>query len=243
MKSDLKKRHGWLPFALAALTITASLALPGAAAMWEDASLYRTPAARPAVSGAMSSQGRGLPVAYELYRKRLLSGESITAQEEVAEPLQSAKIFGEKTQSLADAGVLPPDAARMILTCLPEAGTAAISSQDGVTKLSCQHWQIEEGTEPSGWRCEAQWLASSGLVTSYSATFSMQETDAGSMLTAYRTYLGLDALTDWKMLDTASLAPGTAAMWSEDGQIYLYCFAGDGNLSFGAVSVTQESLP
>ena len=227
--------------ALAALACAASLALPCAMAAWEDSGLCAEPVARPAVSGTMSGSGRKIPAAYELFRKRLLSGTEISVPDTSADPSETAGTLMQKTQALADAGVLPDALAERVVSMLPGTREALQRGQDGVSAAVCQEWSYDDAVQ-SGWRCEAQWLDSCGLVTEYSVTLSESGADAAAALDAYRSYLGLDELTDWQTFDAADSNPDTAAEWSADGQIYLYCSVQEGNFALGAVSVTQDSL-
>lgn len=224
--------------ALAALACAASLALPCGAAVWEDSCLHAVPVARPAVAGTLNGDARKLPAAYELFRKRLLSGAEIGESEAAADAAQMAATLAEKTRALADAGVLPAGLAEQVLSLLPKSREAFQRGQDGVSAGVCQWWT---DTEPGcNWRCEAQWLSSCGIVTSYSVTLPAADADAGSVLEAYRSYLGLDALEDWQTPGAASLAPGAAVMWSAEGQLCLSCAAGPDGFSLGAVSVEQD---
>lgn len=227
--------------ALAALACAAGLALPCAMAAWEDSRLCAEPVARPAVSGTMSGSGRKIPAAYELFRKRLLSGTEISVPDTSADPSETAGTLMQKTQALADAGVLPDALAERVASMLPGTREALQRGQDGVSAAVCQAWSYDDAVQ-SGWRCEAQWLDSCGLVTEYSVTLSESGADAAAALDAYRSYLGLDELTDWQPFDAADSNPDTAAEWSADGQIYLYCSVQEGNFALGAVSVTQDSL-
>ena len=227
--------------ALAALACAASLALPCAMATWEDSRLCATPVARPAVSGTMSGSGRKIPAAYELFRKRLLSGTEISVADTSANPAETAGTLMQKTQALADAGVLPDALAERVVSMLTETREALQCGQDGVSEAVCQGWKYGDGVQ-SGWRCEAQWLDSCGLVTNYSVMLSASGVDVVAALDAYRSYLGLDTLTDWQPFDVADSNQDTAAEWSASGQIYLYCSVQKGNFAIGAISVTQDTL-
>lgn len=61
--------------------------------------------------------------------------------------------------------------------------------------------------------------------------------DADVFLSDYRTYLGLDVLTDWETVETGG---ASAACWSKSGQIYLYYTFQEDRLSFGAISLSTE---
>ena len=74
------------------------------------------------------------------------------------------------------------------------------------------------------------------------AVVSALAAEGVAALDAYRSYLGLDTLTDWQPFDVADSNQDTAAEWSASGQIYLYCSVQKGNFAIGAISVTQDSL-
>ncbi len=94
----------------------------------------------------------------------------------------------QKTQALADAGVLPDALAERVASMLPGTREALQRGQDGVSAAVCQEWSYDDAVQ-SGWRCEAQWLDSCGLVTEYSVTLSESGADAAAALDAYRSYL------------------------------------------------------
>lgn len=229
--------------ALATLACAASLALPCAATAWEDSRLHAAPVARPAVAGALNGHARENTVVYELFRKRLLSGTELSELEACTDAAEMTETLCEKTRDLDDAGVLPAGLAEQVLSQTPKSQEAFQRDQDGVSAGSCQQWTDAEPGALSFWRCDAQWLSSSGLVTSYSVTLPAADTDAGGVLEAYRSYLGLDELTDWQTPAVSSPSPYTAALWSAEGQLYLYCTAGPDRFSLGAVSVEQGFLP
>lgn len=243
----MKRRQSvWIgraAFVAAALFCAASLALPCAMCAWEDFRLYETPVARPVIAGTIGSRGRELPAAYELFRKRLLSGTEITAPEQDCDPAEAVEILCEKTQHLVEADVLPESLAKQILSRLPQTQAAFVRSQDGVAQASCLQWDDAQSASPSSWHCDAQWLISHGLVTAYSTSLPASELDTARVLDAYRTYLGLDALDDWQTVRVQTSSPDTAAMWSAEGQVYLYCCASETGFDLGAVSLTQDALP
>ena len=243
MKRIRQLLGGRIACAAAVLFCAAGLALPCVGAALADAQLFSAPSDRPAVSGAIGREGRTLPVAYELFRKRILSGNEITAQQENADPGEMAATLAEKTQMLAKAGVIPADVADRAVSRLSGAQTALTRSQDGVLEGVCQLWAQDRELWQLDWQCEMQWLRSNGLVTGYSAAAPGLQMDVRQSLDAYRAYLGLDGLGDWQEIETAAFSPDTAAVWSEEGQIYLYCSVYGGNLTLGAVSLPREALP
>ena len=75
----------------------------------------------------------------------------------------------------------------------------------------------------------------SGLVTACAVSAKVTGEDTA----AYRSYLGLDALTDWQ---TARMESDGSACWSLEGQVYLYCTFENDRFAVGAVSMGEETL-
>lgn len=144
---------------------------------------------------------------------------------------------GEDTlRELETAGVLPA-------ACLAEADTirdlpdaiAYIGREDGfVQKSYLGHVQTQTGPSKS---IVIQQQEETGLVVA--CTMDAEgSADISALLSAYRSYLGLDGLTDWQTLQTET----GAACWSCEGQLYLYCSFGSGRFALGAVSMDEETL-
>ena len=212
------------------------LMLPAGVARWCDANLVSGSIPRPAMEGQLSEQAQDSPVAYGLYRKRILSGSEsdMNVSETDAEALACS--LADTLRELETAGVLPD-------ACLAEADTirdlpdaiAYIGREDGfVQKSYLGHVQTQTGPSKS---IVIQQQEETGLVVA--CTMDAEgSADASALLSAYRSYLGLDGLTDWQTLQTET----GAACWSCEGQLYLYCSFGGGRFSLGAVSMDEETL-
>lgn len=212
------------------------LMLPAGVARWCDANLVSGSVPRPAMEGQLSQQAQDIPVVYGLYRKRILSGSEsdMNVSETDAEALACS--LTDTLRELETAGVLPA-------VCLAKADTirdlpdaiAYIGREDGfVQKSYLGHVQTQTGPSKS---IVIQQQEETGLVVA--CTMDAEgSADTSALLSAYRSYLGLDGLADWQTLQTET----GAACWSCEGQLYLYCSFGGGRFALGAVSMDAETL-
>ena len=209
----------------------ACLALPCAASAAADARLLSAAAVRPEVPGALSSRGRALDTAYALYRKRQLSGAAVTAAQQPAEADGTAALLCEKAQALVDAGVLDAQTA----PALPDGALWATQcAQDGLAEAALMQCGQAAAL------VSAQWLEPGGPVTAFATSTPAHGEEADEMLRAYRTYLGLDALDDWQPVAPDGFSDGGAALWSAEGQVYVYCTAGPDGVRLGAASLSPQ---
>ena len=220
-----------------ALVLCASLALPGALAAWDDFQLLHTPSVRPQADGALSYQARELPTAYALYRRRQLFGAQ--ALEQSAEPSAAAPFLTQATNALHDAGVLSEALYTKALTRLSAANTASQSHQDGFSFARCS--ALSQGGSPTG--IESEWIDATGIVTQYRITDVSCQDDPQALLEAYQVYLGLQTLSDWQVLSPDLFSDGTAAAWSSEGQVYIYCCVNKDGLQLGAASFSPAEFP
>lgn len=220
-----------------ALVLCASLALPGALAAWDDFQLLHTPSVRPQADGALSYQARELPTAYALYRRRQLS--NAYPLEESAKVTAAAEILAEKTRTLQASGVLSDDFCTQAERLLSSMENAVQSRRDGFSFLSSYRVQTPESAS-----CvmQAEWLDDGGTITQYKVMGIACTDDPKTLFTAYRTYLGLDALTDWEPVRSGLFSQGTCAEWSAQGQIYLYCSVSEKGLQIGALSFSENDF-
>ena len=220
-----------------ALVLCASLALPGALAAWDDFQLLLTPSVRPQADGALSYQARELPTAYALYRRRQLFGAQ--ALEQSAEPSAAAPFLTQATNALHDAGVLSEALYTKALTRLSATNTASQSHQDGFSFARCS--ALSQGGSPTG--IESEWIDATGIVTQYRITDVSCQDDPQALLEAYQVYLGLQTLSDWQVLSPDLFSDGTAAAWSSEGQVYIYCCVNKDSLQLGAASFSPAEFP
>ena len=219
-----------------ALVLCASLALPGALAAWDDFQLLHTPSVRPQAAGALSYHARELPTAYALYRRRQLFGAQ--ALEQSAEPSATAPFLTQATNALHDAGVLSEALYTKALTRLSAANTASQSHQDGFSFSRCS--ESSQGDSPTS--IESEWIDATGIVTQYRITDVSCQDDPQALLEAYQVYLGLQTVSDWQVLSPDLFSDGTAAAWSSEGQVYIYCCVNKDGLQLGAASFSPAEF-
>lgn len=215
-----------------------SMALPAAAASWQDAQLLKREIPRPVPAVLPSEQAQEIPVLYALYRKRYLSGIEISADPVPADAAGQAALLSGKVEELREAGVLPQDCAQKIGKILKQPSSAAYTQEQDGFSGSIYHIYPGQADGPAG-SVALQWHRKTELVTSCSVHAQLAPRDAAAFLDAYRKYLGLDALTDWETADTGG---ASTAYWSESGQIYLYYTLQSGRLSFGAIFLSREEF-
>lgn len=228
-----------VPFPLwTALLIPAYLLMlvfPKGVACWCDAALFARTVPRTVMEGQLPETAQEIPVLYALYRKRILSGGEMEIPVEETDAGMQAGSMAETLGKLERAGVLPS-------VCREEAdeifraatAVAYAGQQDGFVQ------QTYLGYAQTGKNSIAvQQEEKSGLVTACTVSAKGTGEDTEAYLLAYRSYLGLDVLTDWQ---TVQMESGSAACWSREGQVYLYCTFGKDRFAVGAVSMGEETL-
>lgn len=231
------KHKQWFFILLCALYAAAAFALPSALAAWDDQQLFCAPTSRPPVEGALSYEARALPTAYALYRRRQLSGAQ--SLEQSAEPSAAAPFLTQATNALHDAGVLSEALYTKALARLSAANAASQSHQDGFSFARCS--ELSQGDSPAS--IESEWIDATGIVTQYRITDVSCQDDPQVLLKAYQTYLGLQTLSDWQALSPDLFSDGTAAAWSSEGQVYIYCCVNKDGLQLGAASFSPAEFP
>ena len=233
-----KKRLRQITLLFLSILCLFSMALPWVFASWHDARLLETDIPRPVSVELPSEQAQEIPVLYALYRKRYLSGMEMDAPYTPADAAEQAAILSAKAEDLQNAGVLPEECLQKIEDIFLRPSSAAYSQeQDGL--LGGTYLAYPDTTHKQLESVAVQWHRKTGLVTSCSVTVQLMDKDADIFLNAYRTYLGLDVLTDW---ETAETGGASAACWSKSGQIYLYYTFQEDRLSFGAISLSTEEF-
>lgn len=223
---------------LLSMLCLASMALPAAYASWYDAQLLDADIARPAEDTQISEQAQQIPVVYALYRKRYLSGIEMDGNWTIADTTEQADILSQKVEELKNAEVLPSQAVQKADEILTESSVMAYSQQqDGFICGICEPYSA--GQKHSIETVRAQWHQKTGLVTSCTIYVKLEQMDVNPLLDRYRTYLGVDILTDWQTVDTGECS---TVCWSPAGQIYLYYTIRSDSLSFGAVSLSAEEF-
>lgn len=211
------------------------LMFPKGVACWCDAALFADTVPRPVMEGQLSETAQEIPVLYALYRKRILSGGEMEVAVEETDAGEQAESMAETLGKLERAGVLPP-------VCREEAdnifraptAVAYAGRQDGFVQRTYLGY-AQTGKKSISVQQEEQ----TGLVTACTVSAKGAGEEAAEYLLAYRSYLGLDTLTDWQ---TAQMGSGSAACWSLEGQVYLYCTLGNDRFAVGAVSMGEDTL-
>lgn len=235
----MKKIKGFRPVILVFLSLLclSSMALPAVYAFWCNAHLVNMDIPRPIEEEQLSEEAQEIPVLYALYRKRYLSGIEMNGTWMMTDTTKQANILSQKIDELKNAKVLPEEAVQKADDILAQPSAMAYSQQqDGFIGGTCENYLSEQLSSKS---VRLQWHEKTGLVTACSISFPSGQADTRAFLDAYRTYLGVNILTDWQ---TANTSESGTVCWSPTGQIYLYYTIHGEILSFGAVSLSTEEF-
>lgn len=211
------------------------MGLPAMASYWKEKILLSTTVSRPIMEGQLTSQAQEIPVVYGLYCKRILSGSEISGAIQKTDPEGLSSNQVQRLKELEEAGALPETAMEQALKIYQFPGTKAYTlDQDGITALIYHGYDQNDYAQS----VMVEEHGKTGLVTSCSITGVTSPGQPMSLLDAYKTYLGLDQLTDWKSCQLEE----SAICWSMEGQIYLSCTFQNQRFYIGAVSLPREQL-
>lgn len=218
------------------------LALPAGYGRWSDTRLLHSVFARPQLEGVLDQQAQQIPVLYALYRKRYLEEEyhDYVDYSNSAEKQMQLQRMAEAVENLGISGVLPQTLAERLAQQLEKSEQVSVWRQTGgfvgssafVAKIG---WQ--------GSSCTIEQFEETGQVTHLVCPIEpWMEISPQEVMEHYRSYLGLLELKDWEWKNTAN--PNQAGMWSDQGQIYLYCNVEEPYqmLTLGAFSIDPEQF-
>lgn len=214
----------------ASLLCVASLALPCLYIRWSDQWLRAKGRPRAAASDGLSTEGQENALAYTLYRNRFLAGEAIETTSDLIDTQQELLTA---TEALYNAGALPATAAQQARTLLQQAD--AYTSRKAENGFVSATYLVLAEEKSKSYSVQATWQEKTGMVVSYSVTAETTKAPLDEYLLAYRSYLGLETLSDWT--EVAVTESGEALSQSQAGQLNLfYRWEGD-TLRLGAVSL------
>lgn len=235
----------WLPFLLLLLFLPAALYAPDLWAKQAENQLLSTPQSRPAMEGMLSEKAQGIPLLYTLYRNRYLGNHYDTHSYNI-DPEKAYVMLMDNLTALSEQQLIAPELLDFYL------GISELSLSSNFASASCSDGQgirtlsIRLQTE----KCTIDVSASIYQDTDQVLNFSISNNSEfplpaqatvipDDFLERYRLYLGLGVLDDWKV--PVSSNPDVSAIWSEEGQIYLFCST-QNEFSFGATSLSPEDF-
>lgn len=208
-----------------------SLGLPFVYRAGSDVWLQKRGTLRPVQADALSAQGQAVPLAYALYRNRFAPA---TALETSADAQQVQQELQEKLAALSAAGALPEPVTKRagwIMAQQPADTTRKL--ENGFASAT---WLVLPEEEQTAYAVTACWQEKTDCVVSCTVSATQIPTDLAPNLAAYRSYLGLDALTDWEALPSEE----GARAWSQAGQLALACRWRDGQFTLEAKSQAEK---
>lgn len=213
----------------ASLLCVASLALPCLYIRWSNQWLRAKGRPRAAASEGLSTEGQENALAYALYRNRFLAGKAIETTSDLVDTQQELLTA---TEALYNAGVLPATAAQQARTLLQQADAyTSRKAENGFASVTYLVLAEEEGKSYS---VQATWQEKTRMVVSYSVTAETTKAPLDEYLLAYRSYLGLETLSDWT--EVVVTENGEAHSQSQAGQLKLFCRWEGDTLRLGVVS-------
>ena len=241
----LKKfMRSWLPFLLVLLLVPAALYLPDLWALQCENKLLGSPKERPSMEGMLSEKAQDIPILYTLYRNRYLDSRYETVFSDISSK-EGIWQLSNILMLLQDNDLLDIEFVDLCLQSIdtyPQNSLASLSEGQGIRGLSISLF-INEA-------CTINISANSYIETDQILHFSVRcnqdplpldsfNSIPEGFLQRYCSYLGLDVLTDWKV--PISSDPNISAIWSEEGQVYLFYSLQNG-FSFGAISFSPEDF-
>lgn len=240
---------GCLPFLLMFLLIPAALYAPDFYARRCEARLLSSPKDRPEMEGMLSEQAQDIPVLYTLYRNRYLGSHYDTIYSEIPQE-QAQKLLWDRLFVLNEHQLLKPDFLNWLFSAIDtsiKASPSSISEGQGIQGISTQ-FSLPDVESLS---VSVNTFVPDDLVITFSVSSNLSSAPLTpdlvffeNFLERYKSYLGLDVLTDWKA--PVSGDSNITSIWSEEGQIYLFCLQdwddSDHTFSFGAISMSPEDF-
>lgn len=231
---------------LAGTVCAALLFLPWAWSAAAEHLLVGSSTVRPMQEGLLSERARRIPVLYAVHAARMLQltipPVSPSEWTDAADPAQELEDFRALACDLEQAGVLTQnDLAALERVLSGESIRLQTAQNHFFSSLSRTY------SEPKAYPFRE--LAScihtdSGLAAAVTLPFEAEQS-AEKILLAYREYLALDALDDWVEITppVSDLHAGEgAAMWSSEGQAYLYCTKDSIETSVGLSVMSEEEV-
>ena len=222
---------------LALLCSLLFLCLPAVSVRMQDAAVLSRELPRPAEEGALAERAREIPLVYALYRRRYLVGPGYSTALEDDGTGEGTAHLKDRTSELAYAGVLPEETAQQIQALLSLTPMYAKCDTGGDISAAMQWCRTGQGNDLD---VMLYWHTDTGCVVSFEAAVDASGIDTKELLCQYRAYLGVDMLDDWTDLELKDET--RAACWSQAGQLYLYCYVREKELSFGAASLSLEEM-
>ncbi len=226
----------WLAVGLLCLGL---LFTPSGWAAIQRMQLIRTSTPRPAGEGLLTEQARSIPALYALHAASSL--EQTLTWEESQDARADLQCLLDEIPALEAAGVFTAkDRAVLEQYLLQEEFSLQTAKADLLLCFSGS--SVQEPPVPSRY-IEWQMDTQEGLLVSASLPLIAEQT-APQMLAAYRAYLGVDALSDWQTVNLPEGLGGenAAALWSAQGQAYLYCACDGWRTFLGLYAMSREEL-
>ena len=222
MKQRIKTSLLWL---LLVLFCGGCFCIPSLDARRCDQQLIGPQQPRPVVAGVLDEQWAQDPLLYGLYKQRVLGPLNPAETWDAQDPRAGVYDLQEHFEGLQQAGVIPQQVTDWAWIALQRPVQWMIRSQDQQGFCAAEvGGMLPNGEQEDYFDLSIGWQEETGLVVKCALGRHVEAGDAEQVLRAYRSYLGLEALPDWKWVDTGS--KHRAALWSETGQIYLYCSCG-----------------
>lgn len=220
-------------FTAACLLCTASLSFPYLYGKAIDRWLQENGGAYVAQQGMLSEEGQENQLAYILYRNRFLTGTAIETSSDLDQTRQRLQ---SQTELLERSGALSRHTAERAYGILarPNAQTSG-KTENGFSSVT--YW-VPEGDDGDGGTVQATWQEKTGIVTFYSVSVDNELGDLEESLEAYRTYLGVETLSDWTEI---SRLENSVYSWSQAGQLYLFSRWENGRMMLGVTSRDFET--
>lgn len=235
----MKKQQLWkaLFLLLAGLCCGVLIFLPKMISKWSDQKLFGQEHLRPSVEGMLDEEGQSIPIVYALYQKRYLQQRYLKAAIGM-EPKEDEWIMG-----LYENEVLPESFVQMLLPIMAENVEAERNTQVQPGFCTTTYRKPWDEVRQSQEMITIEWYENTSHVITLHAELTNlipEEVNAQECLTHYQKYLGVEALNDW--IASPSNSERIALLWSEKGQLYLYCRAIDSEFQLGARSMEKQDV-